>query len=71
MTKLQTTSALTTDRTTARTTIHGLQVATSMHRFVEDQVLPGTGVSSAKFWAGFDQIVPTKDPFVFRRRKGI
>ena len=49
MTKLQT--------TTARTTVHGLQVATSLHRFVEDQVLPGTGVSSAKFWAGFDQIV--------------
>ena len=26
---------------TARTTVHGLQVATELHRFIEDQVLPG------------------------------
>ena len=42
---------------TARTTVHGLQVATELYRFIEDKVLPGTGVDSAKFWAGFDQIV--------------
>jgi malate synthase len=42
---------------TARTTVHGLQVATELFRFIEDKVLPGTGVDSAKFWAGFDQIV--------------
>ena len=42
---------------TARTTVHGLQVATELFRFVEDKVLPGTGVDSAKFWAGFDAIV--------------
>ena len=42
---------------TARTTVHGLQVATELFRFIEDQVLPGTGVDSAKFWAGFDAIV--------------
>ena len=42
---------------TARTTVHGLQVATELFRFVEDQVLPGTGVDSAAFWAGFDAIV--------------
>ncbi|MDP3824148.1 MAG: malate synthase G [Burkholderiales bacterium] len=42
---------------TARTTVHGLQVATSLHSFIEEQVLPGTGVKSADFWAGFDQIV--------------
>ena len=41
----------------ARTTVHGLQVATELFRFVEDKVLPGTGVDSAKFWAGFDAIV--------------
>ena len=42
---------------TARTTVHGLQVATTLHRFVEEQVLPGTGVAPAAFWQGFDAIV--------------
>ncbi len=42
---------------TARTQVHGLQVATELFRFVEDKVLPGTGIDSAKFWAGFDAIV--------------
>ena len=41
---------------TARTTVHGLQVATELYRFIEDKVLPGTGVDSAKCWAGFDAI---------------
>src|SRR5574343_743072 len=47
---------------TARTTVHGLQVATELFRFVEDKVLPGTGVDSAKFWAGFDAIVKDLAP---------
>ncbi len=47
---------------TARTTVHGLQVATELFRFVEDKVLPGTGIDSAKFWAGFDQIVSDLAP---------
>ena len=42
---------------TARTTVHGLQVATELYRFIEDKVLPGTGIDSARFWAGFDAIV--------------
>ncbi len=42
---------------TLRTTVHGLQVATSLHRFIDEQVLPGTGVPSADFWAGFDRLV--------------
>jgi malate synthase len=32
-------------------------VATTLHQFIESKVLPGTGVSSAKFWQGFDAIV--------------
>ena len=47
---------------TARTTVHGLQVATELFRFIEDKVLPGTGVNSAKFWAGFDAIVKDLAP---------
>ncbi len=41
---------------TARTTCHRLQVATSLYRFIEDKVLPGTGIDSATFWKGFDAI---------------
>ena len=42
---------------TQRTTIHGLQVATVLADFINQQVLPGTGVSEATFWKGFDAIV--------------
>lgn len=42
---------------TARIPVHGLQVAASLHRFVEEQVLPGTGIDAAAFWKGFDAIV--------------
>ena len=42
---------------TERTNVHRLQVATSLHRFIEDEVLPGTGVDSGAFWKGFDAIV--------------
>ncbi|MFN7156406.1 MAG: malate synthase G, partial [Acidovorax sp.] len=47
---------------TDRTTVHGLQVAPSLFRFVEDMVLPGTGVDSAAFWKGFDAIVSDLAP---------
>ncbi len=42
---------------TARTSIHRLQVASNLHRFINEQVLPGTGVDSSAFWQGFDAIV--------------
>ena len=42
---------------TERTTAHRLQVATNLLRFIEDQVLPGTGVKPAAFWQGFDALV--------------
>jgi malate synthase len=48
--------------TTQRTTIHGLQVATELADFINQQVLPGTGVSSETFWAGFDAIVSDLAP---------
>ncbi|MBC7601950.1 MAG: malate synthase G [Ramlibacter sp.] len=47
---------------TERTTVHGLQVATELFRFIEDEVLPDTGVHSATFWAGFDAIVSELAP---------
>jgi len=42
---------------TERTACHRLQVATDLYRFIEDQALPGTGVTSEAFWQGFDAIV--------------
>jgi len=42
---------------TARTSIRRLQVASSLQRFIDDEVLPGTGISSETFWRGFDAIV--------------
>jgi len=47
---------------TARTRVHGLEVATDLHRFIEEKVLPGTGVDSARFWKGFDAIVSDLAP---------
>ena len=51
-----------TASTTPRTSVHGLQVATVLHRFVEEQVLPGTGIDAATFWRGFDAIVTDLAP---------
>ncbi len=42
---------------TERISLHGLQVATPLHQFIERDVLPGTGIESAAFWQGFDAIV--------------
>lgn len=47
---------------TARTASYRLQVATELYRFIEDQVLPGTGVASSAFWKGFDAVVADLAP---------
>ncbi len=47
---------------TDRTTVQGLQVATSLKRFVDEQVLPGTEVKSDAFWRGFADIVTDLAP---------
>ncbi|HEX5285586.1 MAG TPA: malate synthase G, partial [Polaromonas sp.] len=51
-----------TEPHTARTSSHRLQVATELYRFIDDQVLPGTGVASEDFWKGFDAIVADLAP---------
>ena len=33
-----------------------LQVASVLHRFIEDQVLPGSGLDRQAFWRGFDAL---------------
>ena len=47
---------------TQRTTAHGLQVANTLHQFIEEHVLPATGVASDAFWAGFSSIVSDLAP---------
>ena len=48
--------------TTERTICKRLQVATPLYRFIEDKVLPGTGIDSETFWSGFDAIVHDLGP---------
>jgi malate synthase len=47
---------------TARTTIHNLQVANPLLSFINEQMLPATGVDQAKFWQGFNDIVADLAP---------
>ncbi len=48
--------------TTPRTSLHGLQVATVLQQFIDNKVLPGTGVAPAAFWKGFGAIVADLAP---------
>ena len=48
--------------TTPRTPEHRLQVATVLHSFINDKVLPGTGITPEAFWQGFDAIVADLAP---------
>lgn len=47
---------------TQRITKNGLQVASNLCQFIETKVLPGTGVTPAKFWKGFGSIVADLAP---------
>ncbi|PUE38293.1 malate synthase G [Limnohabitans sp. Hippo3] len=47
---------------TARTAIHNLQVANPLLSFINDQMLPATGVDQDKFWKGFNDIVTDLAP---------
>jgi len=53
---------MSTPTTTPRTAAHRLQIATVLHTFIEEKVLPGTGIAPAAFWKGFDAIVADLAP---------
>src|SRR5580692_6901005 len=58
---------------TERTEAAGLQVATGLYRFIEDEALPaaGLGVTGPAFWAGVAQIIADLTPVnrdLLRRR---
>ena len=42
---------------TERMAAGGLQVDKELHDFINDEALPGTGVSPEAFWSGFDRLV--------------
>ncbi len=45
-----------------RITHHSLQVALPLARFIDEEVLPGTGIAPDAFWAGFDALVADLAP---------
>ncbi|GAB4202502.1 MAG: malate synthase G [Tibeticola sp.] len=45
-----------------RTTVHRLHVEDVLYRFINDEVLPDTGVTPEAFWAGLDAIVADLAP---------
>ncbi|MCA0905245.1 malate synthase G [Ruegeria marisrubri] len=47
---------------TDRQTLSGLQIDPVLAKFIETQALPGTGVSSQKFWAGMARMVNELGP---------
>ncbi len=42
---------------TDRTACGGLQVATELYRFINDQAIPGTSIDASQFWAGVDSLI--------------
>lgn len=42
---------------TQRIEIQGLQIDSALHRFIEQNALPGTGLEAGAFWSGFSQLV--------------
>ena len=45
-----------------RTETNGLKVATELYNFVNNEVLPGTGVSVDAFWSSFAKIIADLAP---------
>ena len=52
---------------------HGLQVADNLDRFIEDELLPGTGVDGERFWKGFaaliDELAPENRALLAERER--
>ena len=45
-----------------RIPVHSLHVAASLHSFIENEALPGTGLTNKAFWEGFDALVADLAP---------
>lgn len=42
---------------TSRSSVGSLRIASSLHRFVQEEALPGTGLDPDSFWAGVDALL--------------
>ena len=51
-----------TTRPNDRIQEHRLHVAAVLHSFIQDKVLPGTGIAPEAFWKGFDAVVADLAP---------
>jgi len=51
-----------TARSEPRTSLHGLQVADALYRFIQDEALPAAGLDGERFWTGFAELVATLVP---------
>ncbi len=47
---------------TTRTSIAGLQVATSLYNLIEQDIAPGTGINSTAFWEAFAKVLEELSP---------
>lgn len=47
---------------TGRTQTHGLSVSDNLYQMIEQEALPGTGVSSDQFWQGLADLLKTQGP---------
>jgi malate synthase len=47
---------------TDRTACGGLQVASELYRFINEEAIPGTGIDASKFWAGVDALIHELTP---------
>ena len=47
---------------TSRTTVCGLEVATPLRRFVDDEVLAGTDLTADRFWSGLAELIEDLGP---------
>ena len=45
------------DQRTGRVEAHGLEVDATLHRFIEEEALPGSGVEARAFWSGLAALV--------------
>ena len=45
------------DQRTGRVEAHGLEVDATLHRFIEEEALPGSGVEPRAFWSGLAALV--------------
>jgi malate synthase len=50
--------------------IEGLQIDSELHRFLVDEVIPGSRVEEEQFWRGLSELIYESADNSFQRRRG-